>query len=109
MFRNFYRDILFDISILQATEGAMPDKLTSEKINIETYIYEKYKIDSITYYQNIRFYAGDAKKYQKMHLELMNRFDTLLKSKTNIPEKNKQNKVVPVCYWCLGIHLQLYI
>ena len=46
-------DILFDISILQATEGAMPDKLTSEKINIETYIYEKYKIDSITYYQNI--------------------------------------------------------
>lgn len=88
-------DILFDISILQATEGAMPDKLTSEKINIETYIYEKYKIDSSTYYQNIRFYAGDAKKYQKMHLELMNRFDTLLKSKTNIPEKNKQNKVVP--------------
>lgn len=80
-------DILFDISILQATEGAMPNKLDSENIQIESYIYEKYKVDSTTYYQNVRFYAADSEKYKKMHQEVMKRFDEILKS------KNKKKKM----------------
>lgn len=82
-------DILFDISILQATEGAMPNKLDSENIQIESYIYEKYKVDSTTYYQNVRFYAADSEKYKKMHQEVMKRFDEILKSK-----KQKEENVL---------------
>ena len=81
-------NILFDISILQATEGAMSNKLDSANIQIENYIYEKYKIDSTTYYQNIRFYAADSEKYKKMHQEVMKRFDQILSTKKQKEENN---------------------
>ena len=36
-------DIIYDISILQATDGSMPQKLIENDIKMDQYIFEKYK------------------------------------------------------------------
>ena len=77
-------DILYDLAILQAIDGSFPNKLTENNIESKKYIYKKYKIDSIIYYQNQRYYAADMKKYKKMYQEVQDRLD----------EANKKNDTV---------------
>ena len=60
-------NILYDISLLQAIDGSMPNKLMEQDIKMDQYIFEKYKIDSTTYRQNQLYYAGDARKYKKIY------------------------------------------
>jgi hypothetical protein len=48
----------------------MPLRLSEEQINSSTYIYKKYAIDSLTFYQNQRYYAADVKQYKKMYQAL---------------------------------------
>jgi hypothetical protein len=68
-------DIIYDISILQATDGSMPYKLAEYTIEMDEYIFEKYKIDSVTYRQNQRYYAADARKYKKIYKKVIERLD----------------------------------
>jgi len=68
-------NILFDIAILQAADGSMPLRLSEKQINSSTYIYKKYAIDSLTFYQNQRYYAADVKQYKKMYQEVLDRLD----------------------------------
>lgn len=69
-------DILYDIAILQAAEGYVPEELNSKNIKVDSFIYDKYEIDSITYYQNHKYYAADVKKYKKMYTEVIDRIDS---------------------------------
>lgn len=76
------RDIIFDLSILQATDGAMPYKWDQNNIEMNQYIFQKYNIDSLTYYQNQKYYAADTKKYIKICKEVIERLE------------NEKNKIV---------------
>ena len=69
------KDIMFDVAILQAAESTVPNGLMESSVKPNTYIYEKYKIDSLTYYQNQKYYAADTKKYKKMHQQVLERFN----------------------------------
>ena len=64
-------DILYDIALLQAADGYVPEKLASNNIKTNSFIYEKYKIDSLTYYQNHKYYAADVKLYKKMYKKVI--------------------------------------
>lgn len=79
-------DILYDISLLQAADGYVPEKLTSNNVRINSFIYNKYKIDSVTYYQNHKYYAGDVKKYKKMYKEVINRIEAETKKLKDVSE-----------------------
>lgn len=68
-------DIIYDISILQATDGSMPQKLTENNIEMDQYIFEKYKIDSSTYRQNQNYYAADTRKYKKLYKKVLERLE----------------------------------
>ena len=68
-------DIIFDISVLQATDGSMPNKLFENNIKMDQYIFEKYKIDSLTYRQNQNYYAADARKYKKIYKKVIERLE----------------------------------
>lgn len=70
-------DILFDIAILQAADGSMTYRLAENNIKVNTFIYDKYKIDSVTYFQNQKYYAADTKKYKKMYQEVLSRLDEI--------------------------------
>ncbi|UGS23428.1 DUF4296 domain-containing protein [Flavobacterium channae] len=68
-------DIIYDISVLQATDGSMPNKLFENNIKMDQYIFEKYKIDSLTYRQNQNYYAADARKYKKIYKRVIERLE----------------------------------
>lgn len=68
-------DIIFDISILQATDGSMPYKLAENNIEMAQYVFEKYKIDSVTYRQNQRYYAANARKYKKIYKKVIEKLE----------------------------------
>lgn len=76
-------DILYDVSLLQAIEGSMPNKLMEHNIEMDQYIFKKYKIDSVTYRQNQMYYAGDARKFKKIYKKVLERLD-----KEKQPESN---------------------
>ena len=68
-------DIIYDISILQATDGSMSYKLSDHNIKMNQYIFEKYKIDSITYRENQRYYAANARAYKKIYKKVIERLE----------------------------------
>lgn len=66
-------DVLYDISILQATQNFKALILVKNDINVNSYIFEKYKIDSLVYQENHKYYASKPKLYQKITDEVLNR------------------------------------
>jgi hypothetical protein len=67
------KDMLFDVVVLQAAETTVGYKLNQNNLKLTSFIYKKYKIDSLTYYQNQKFYAANPKKYKKMYKEISDR------------------------------------
>lgn len=68
-------NLLVDVALLQASEAAMPYYLNGKNIKIATYIYDKYKIDSTTYYQNQKYYASKPADYKKMHQKVLEKLE----------------------------------
>ena len=61
-------EILYDIAILEAIKVSNPASLQSRGIDSKTYIYEKFKIDSLQFEQSDKFYTSDVVQYAKMYL-----------------------------------------
>ncbi len=59
--------ILYDLSLLEAIKSNNPVILEQHQINPHTYIYKKYKIDSLQFVENNLYYAADLKRYKKMY------------------------------------------
>lgn len=89
-------DILYDISLLQAIKSFTPQSLTEHNVNPQTYIYKKYKIDSLTFAQNHLYYASNLAEYQKIQKKVVER---LQKNKATLSPKKaattKNGKTVP--------------
>ena len=58
-------EILYDISLLKAAKSKSYKILKDNNVQADLYIYEKYKIDSITLRQNIEYYATFSFKKTK--------------------------------------------
>lgn len=71
-------DILYDTALLQASNGQVnvQQSFTDNNIRVNTFIYNKYKIDSATYYQNHKYYAANLSKYKKMYEKVISRLET---------------------------------
>ena len=85
-------DILYDVSLLQAIEGSMPNKLMEHNIEMDQYIFKKYKIDSVTYRQNQMYYAGDARKFKKIYKKVLERLDK--EKQTGSNNKNQSSSSI---------------
>lgn len=93
-------NILYDVSILQATE-TQTYNVEPVSINISEFIYKKYSIDSTVFFQNQKYYSANIRKYKKMYKNVLDRIqtqkneiDTLLKAEKNkkiITNKQKIN------------------
>lgn len=84
-------DILYDLSLLQGMRANNQGILDSNNINPKTYVYKKYKIDSLQFVKSNQYYASDVKRYKRMYNAVNNR---LTKNKTSIDSilKIKENK-----------------
>lgn len=81
-------DILYDISIMDALKSSNPGVLEDNNIDSRNYIYKKYSIDSLQFFENTAYYASNFKKYKKMYETVEKRIeenkkvaDSLLKIK----------------------------
>lgn len=64
---NTMVDIIYDLSILEAIKlqnAVSPDSIA---INPNEFILKKYKVDSIQFAKNDKYYASDIKKYKKIY------------------------------------------
>ena len=80
-------DILYDLSLMEAMKSQNISD-SDNTINSSQYIYKKYKIDSIQFVQNNKFYASDVDNYKKMFDKVKtrleneaNKLDTIMKKK----------------------------
>lgn len=80
-------DILYDLSLLEAIKTQNISD-SDNTINSSQYIYKKYKIDSIQFVQNNKYYAADIENYKKMFDKVKarleketNKMDAILKKK----------------------------
>lgn len=84
-------NIFYDLSLIDAMKSHSPDVIYKAK-DAKNYIYKKYKIDSLQFAQNNRYYASDIAKYKRMYRrvgERLNRKKAALDSLVNKKEEAK--------------------
>lgn len=63
-------DIIYDLSVLEATQSQKPLILENNSVNPDTYIYKKYHIDSLQFAKSNQYYASDLAAYKEMYEEV---------------------------------------
>ena len=84
-------NMLYDVALLQATRSIASKEL-DEKTDSKTYIYKKYKIDSLTFVQSHKYYASRLDQYEKMQKKVTERL-TAVKSKIKPDPKEAEKPV----------------
>lgn len=65
--RETMTNIFYDLAILESTQGFLPKILSENQITPNKFIYQKYKIDSLDFVQNNRYYASDVELYKRIY------------------------------------------
>ena len=93
-------NIFYDLVLLQALKSYNPEKLTKNNINSKTYIYQKYKIDSLQFVENNKYFASDIQAYKIMFENVSNRLqkekaliDTIVNKESKIKAKKIQDSL----------------
>ncbi len=69
-------DIIYDIALLEAIKSDPQFDMEKRQINPKTYIFKKYKIDSLQYVKSNKYYAADVEEYAKMYQKVIKRIET---------------------------------
>ncbi|MCL9806039.1 DUF4296 domain-containing protein [Flavobacterium amniphilum] len=85
-------NILYDLALLQALKGHSPQSLAKNEINAKTYIYQKYKIDSLQFVESNRYYSADVQNYMQMFDKVIKRLDTEKKAANEVVKKETAAK-----------------
>jgi Domain of unknown function (DUF4296) len=94
-------NILYDLALLQALKSYSPEKLSKNNINPKTYIYKKYKIDSLQLVENNKYLASNLEEYKEIFENVSNRLiaekklvDTLIKKEDKIKAKRIRDSFI---------------
>jgi hypothetical protein len=82
-------NIIYDLSLFEAIRSNSPDSLVEQHIDPE-YIYKKYKIDSLQFAKNDRYYATDIDRYAKIYDRVAKRLERHKKQTDSILKKNQE-------------------
>lgn len=93
--------IIYDISVLQAIRNSNQSVLDSNFVDPSTYVYKKYKIDSLQFAKSNQYYAAnDIKAYGELYDRVNERLlsdktkaDTLIKTTADKKIKEKPKNV----------------
>ncbi len=93
-------EILYEIAIINAARGYDIQKLSKYGVAPETYVFEKYNIDSLQYAENVSYYSSDIESYKEMYLTIQKRIegeftyhDSLAKRKKKIKDSLRTEEV----------------
>lgn len=68
------KNVLYDVTLLDAIKYQNSEVLFKNGINPKTYIFKKYKIDSLQFAKSNAYYVADYREYKKMIEEVNERF-----------------------------------
>lgn len=91
-------DILYDIAILNAAKSTNSEVLERNNIDADTYIFNKYGVDSLQFAQNSVYYASKPDIHAAIFKKVEERLKTLKDSisevmrQNNLKAKNKLNR-----------------
>lgn len=94
--KDIMEKILYDLALLQALKGYSPQELQKNSVNPKSYIYQKYKIDSIQFVENNKYYSSDIEEYKLMYDRIIARIEKEKKdvdAKINKDFKEKQQQI----------------
>lgn len=74
-------NILVDIRLIKSVTGVERKKLDSLNVEVNTYVYNKYNIDSVAFAQSNQYYSYHLEDYEEIYAKVD---DSLLKLKTQI-------------------------
>ncbi|KGO79907.1 hypothetical protein Q763_11930 [Flavobacterium beibuense F44-8] len=86
-------DILYDVALLQSISSFAPAVLSANDIKIDTYIYDKYQTDSLTFAQSNEYYAADFDRYEAILEKVSERLKTEKVEIDSIVSKENKNVV----------------
>jgi hypothetical protein len=67
-------DIIYDLALLEALKSQ--GNVNHESYpTIKEFLKNKYKLDSVTFAKNSKYYASDIKKYKKIYQRVLTRLD----------------------------------
>lgn len=96
-------DIIYDLSLLEAIKSTNYGSLESRKIDASTYVYKKYKIDSLQFAKSDHYYASDIDSYSEIYDRVSKRIennkqaiDSANKTKLNLGKKSGTMPQKPV-------------
>jgi len=91
-------NILYDAYVLNASKASNRKTLEANGIFPETYLYEKYDIDSVQFANSNTYYAYDAEGYKAMISSIKNRlnkdkqvYDNLLKAEEEAKKRRQDS------------------
>lgn len=84
--------ILYDLSVLEAIKTKNPGMTGSTS----EYIYKKYKIDSVQFSQNNRYYASEIGKYKSIYDEVNARLEADKNVADSVANVKNEKVTVPV-------------
>lgn len=76
-------DIIYDLSLLEAMKTqniGVPTNYPTSTVFLKT----KYKVDSLTFAENTKFYASDVEEYKKIYEKVKDRLKKKLDSENGI-------------------------
>jgi len=85
-------DIITDISLMTAAKGLNKGLLEENAINPQNYIYNKYNIDSIQFFESNNYYAYDVKEYEEIYLIVKERLENQKAEYSALQEKKKKER-----------------
>ncbi|GAA4759905.1 MULTISPECIES: DUF4296 domain-containing protein [Flavobacterium] len=94
--QDVMENILYDLALLQALKGYSPMELQKNSVNPKSYIYQKYKIDSIQFVENNKYYSSNIEEYKLMYDRIIARIEKEKKdvdAKINKDFKKKQQQI----------------
>jgi hypothetical protein len=71
--KNVMKDVFYDLSLLDAIKYQNSSALYTNGIDPKTYVFKKYKIDSLQFAKSNAYYAADYREYKKMFDDINDR------------------------------------
>ncbi len=68
-------EIIYEIAIVNSARGYDIQKLSQYDVNPETYVFEKFGIDSVQYAKSVSYYSSDIEGYRDMYLSIQKRIE----------------------------------
>lgn len=81
--KNKMIDILFDVFVLNAAKATEKKALEENNVTPDSYIYNKYQIDSLQFVMSNEYYAYDIKEYE----EIIEKVEEKIKAEKAIYQK----------------------